>query len=1029
MAPRSWYVATRIGILAVFLLFSLILPLSAWRRHASSTTVQSIVPEQNRARHALDGLGPDPQVVTEWEELRRSAPGQLKVFWHQSFGTPLAIYGQIAATTRGSDPESAARGFLEERAPLFKRRLEDDLQVFRITNSLSGTHVHFQQRYLGIPVYGGIIGVHINRSGVIYAVVSSYVPDVKISSLSAAVDSEVVLEKMLAELEVENVPESFIFEPLRELVVYRKGSESYLSWRLMIPAKKPLGAWEAIWDAGSGLRITEIRDVSQSVEGTGRVFVTNAVSATGLTNMSDQNDSAAAVPGNAYTLRSLFNLDGSGFLDGDFVNTQPTPNRVNRPSNDFTDLDRSQTGFEEVEAYWAITTAQQYIQSLGLSGAVCNYSIPVNAHFTADDNSFYFPSANDQGVIGLGDGGVDDGEDADIIWHEYGHAMLDSQVPGPQIDPDGVSEGFSDYWAATMSAGQLISNHAQFDPLIGEWNNTPSFLRRVDTNLRYPEDRAADPHITGQIWSAALWQIHNSIGRNTANRIFLEGNFLLPPDPSLPIAAAAMLEADRAINGGAARQVMLDAFEARGLIITATYPAPGDPNAHHLEGGTRGFPTFPDGTPVEIGPGRLQRIRFTQPSLLDKPSRLLLTFKAGAPSTWELRAAMIRIDGTQTRTTLTRSQGVWSLDTEFGISVGATAPSPSEVKEVYLEVRDLRSSGGTRPYMFIADVVPQIRDAYTVNPSSGTTKTVRNLLPSNTVHLGTVLKQEVTTSAPVTQIEADFSTIDGAFNSANLQVAGPSIGASGAAYTLAYPLSYTPAGSTGAVTIRGITNVGTLSFASEDSSFVLNIGGGWSYVWDAGQLPEQAGWIKSTPGRPRPLTEITEPGILHVKLDGVDARLFYAFEAPFLQAAPMTVEFRVKQGPAGTAGATQGSGFTGGGKQFHLGFVINQDSAAVDKVGLDFVQEPFPPDQFTNIFMNTKDGFHTYRVTMDSALTVRLYVDGILRLQAQAGNSSAPTPQYGNSFFFSYEGFWDYVALRGGAALDPSALASPPTAP
>ena len=42
------------------------------------------------------------------------------------------------------------------------------------------------------------------------------------------------------------------------------------------------------------------------------------------------------------------------------------------------------------------------------------------------DNSFYIPR---QDTISLGSGGVDDAEDAEVTWHEYGHAIQDDQVP------------------------------------------------------------------------------------------------------------------------------------------------------------------------------------------------------------------------------------------------------------------------------------------------------------------------------------------------------------------------------------------------------------------------------------------------------------------------------------------------------------------------------------------------------------------------------------------------------------------------
>jgi len=72
---------------------------------------------------------------------------------------------------------------------------------------------------------------------------------------------------------------------------------------------------------------------------------------------------------------------------------------------------------------------------------------------------------------------------------------------------------------------------------------------------------------------------------------------------------------------------------------------------------------------------------------------------------------------------------------------------------------------------------------------------------------------------------------------------------------------------------------------------------------------------------------------------------------------------------------------------------------------------------------------HVYRVTVDAGRTVRVYVNGVQRLVAQAGSRSTPLAEYSMSFFYTYEGLFDYVAFRGGTASDPFTLPSPPTAP
>jgi zinc metalloprotease ZmpB len=59
---------------------------------------------------------------------------------------------------------------------------------------------------------------------------------------------------------------------------------------------------------------------SGSSTGTGSVFVPNPVSSLGDESLTDQKDSDAAVPSSAYYDVALTNLDGSGFLQGDFAN-------------------------------------------------------------------------------------------------------------------------------------------------------------------------------------------------------------------------------------------------------------------------------------------------------------------------------------------------------------------------------------------------------------------------------------------------------------------------------------------------------------------------------------------------------------------------------------------------------------------------------------------------------------------------------------------------------------------------------------
>ena len=106
-------------------------------------------------------------------------------------------------------------------------------------------------------------------------------------------------------------------------------------------------------------------------------------------------------------------------------------------------------------AYYWVTEAQKYIQCLGFGStrrAVNKESQDIRINQYGIDNSF---SWDKHDVLRFGKGGVDDAEDAEVILHEYGHAMMDSQVDAVRVrhsaEAGAIGEGFGDYWAVTVS--------------------------------------------------------------------------------------------------------------------------------------------------------------------------------------------------------------------------------------------------------------------------------------------------------------------------------------------------------------------------------------------------------------------------------------------------------------------------------------------------------------------------------------------------------------------------------------------------
>jgi hypothetical protein len=305
--------------------------------------------------------------------------------------------------------------------------------------------------------------------------------------------------------------------------------------------------------------------------GTGTVFFPNPVAQLQNQSLTDQKDADYAALQAAYRGVTLTNLDGSGFLVGDWANVRAeTGTRAYSPTNTF-DYHRNDDRFEQVMTYYWVTEAQKYIQSLGFGTtrrAVNKESQDIRTNQYGVDNSF---SWDKHDYLRFGKGGVDDAEDAEVILHEYGHAIQDSQVAGFGVGPEagGIGEGFGDYWAVTVS--NVIAPTAD-TPCVADWDSVsytsevPHCLRRVDTNAHYPEDLSEKVHANGLMWSRALWDIRQALGHVTADTLILEAQFSFAPDTTMPDAATATVAAAQSLYGNATAAIVQAAFVARGIL-------------------------------------------------------------------------------------------------------------------------------------------------------------------------------------------------------------------------------------------------------------------------------------------------------------------------------------------------------------------------------------------------------------------------------------------------------------------------------
>lgn len=318
---------------------------------------------------------------------------------------------------------------------------------------------------------------------------------------------------------------------------------------------------------------------SGSATGTGKVFMVNPVQSSGDQTLTDQKDSDAAVPASAYATVPLRNLDGSGYLRGKWANVESSTGTPAFSTTNTFNYTRHQDQFEQVMGYFWVNQAQEYLQSLGFGSTlpgIVKQPFDVKIDQYGGDNSY---QTSKPYRIRLGKGGVDDAEDAEVIVHEYGHAVHESQVPGfgSTLDAGSIGESFGDYLAVSVglaAAGQYgwPVRAEQACPM--DWDATsytaaPHCIRRFDTGMTV-KTREGEVHADGQIWSQALWEIrlgYVAMGKTTRNwdTTLIDAQFRFAPDTSFSAAAKTTYDTALARDGATAAALVKARFAARGI--------------------------------------------------------------------------------------------------------------------------------------------------------------------------------------------------------------------------------------------------------------------------------------------------------------------------------------------------------------------------------------------------------------------------------------------------------------------------------
>lgn len=494
----------------------------------------------------------------------------------------LFLLGLTAVNAQTSVNEQRARDYIKSQEKELQIKPEHSFSLRFVRKGLAGETLRFQQMINDVPVFQSEIVVNFDLDDKVAYSSNSYDKNVENITTVPTINDQQAIAISNNELKFSGV---VTFQEAK-LYVYNKVQPTKLVYRVLTEVDNKPGDWEVFVDAKTS-QIISVKDVAiyhhknnkekkgnqkkevkenkmpfAFVTGTGMIFNPDPISQMGVTyagSYVDNNDATNTqldAARTSVTLPEISLTAGVYKLKSSYVEIKdfetPSKGLFTQATNVFN-FNRNQDGFEAVNAFYHLDKSIRYVNET--LGVVCRPSLNSGVFFfdpsgiSGADNSYYLPTTQ---RISFGEGGVDDAEDADVVWHELGHGIHDwltgGSTPFGSAD-DGLGEGNGDYWAQSYSRslGQWafgnIAYHSVFNWDGPAWGST----RNTNFALTYPSGVLfQDNHVDGQIWSTVLMKIWDVIGRTKTDKAFLEGLALTNSTTSQQSAAIAVRQA--AIN-------------------------------------------------------------------------------------------------------------------------------------------------------------------------------------------------------------------------------------------------------------------------------------------------------------------------------------------------------------------------------------------------------------------------------------------------------------------------------------------------
>ncbi|MGD9402047.1 MAG: FlgD immunoglobulin-like domain containing protein, partial [bacterium] len=497
--------------------------LTASASYAFVPPSEALVGSPAEDRMYLDTKAPSIEAEGRFQSFKEQHGEGWTGVWNTVTETPHRVVGQglgIAGSLSESNIKEVTGEFVRDNAS-FLGVVPQSLHHVSSEHHGGRWYTDYQQVHDGLEVIGGRVHVRIKDDGLVTMFGSDFYPNVDISTapgLSEAAGVGIAKDAVAFDMITDEVLSSRLV-----ILPAVRGDEAtyHLAYEVRLRVQDGPAIWKTYVDAGTGevlRRINEIRydTVHGTVTGyykpmyitdpdTEGPFWCEYMSAeTYGEDTTDATGYYSIEVGTGGTRNMFTRLRGDWAVvsnltgpEAAYYDTVPPGTELNLLWDDANSLEN------ERNAYYHTCVVHDWIKGVDPSFTGVDRITPVRVNETDYCNAYW----DGNGItLGAGYGTCNDlAMFADVIYHEYGHAIVDFQYR--PFSPSGaMHEAFADYTACT------ITNESY----IGEGVITGGYFRNMSNGLKYPEDLTGEVHDDGRVLGGALWDMRTNLWPDTA---------------------------------------------------------------------------------------------------------------------------------------------------------------------------------------------------------------------------------------------------------------------------------------------------------------------------------------------------------------------------------------------------------------------------------------------------------------------------------------------------------------------------------